>query len=95
MGSIESLLQLHVVDIPRKLELPESHAKMLPSRISPPKQHLKPLPENLKCAYLGEDETLPVVISNALTSEQEDKLIKVLREYNEALGWTLVDLKGL
>ena len=53
VGSIESLLQLHIVDRPRKLELLESHTKMLPSRISPPKLELKPLPENLKYAYLG------------------------------------------
>ena len=69
--------------------------KMLPSRISPPKLELKPLPENLKYAYLGDDETLPIIISNALASEQEDKLIRVLREHSEALGWTLANLKGL
>jgi len=93
--SIESLLKLHVVDRPRKLELPESHMKMPLSRISPLKLELKPLPENLKYTYLGDDETLSIIIFNALTSEQEDKLIMVLREYSEALGWTLVDLKGL
>jgi len=37
VGSIKSLMQLHVVDRPRKLELPESQAKMLPSCISPTK----------------------------------------------------------
>ena len=35
VGNIESSLQLHVVDRPRKLKFPESHMKMLPSRISP------------------------------------------------------------
>ena len=34
--SIESSLQLHVVDKHRKRELPKSHTKMLPSHISPP-----------------------------------------------------------
>ena len=53
------------------------------------------LPENLKYAYLGNDETLLIIISNALTSEQEDKLIRGLREHREELGWTLVDLKDL
>jgi len=75
--------------------MPESHTKMLLSSTSPPKLELKPLPENLKYACLGDDETLPVIISNALTSEQEDRLIKVLREHSEVLGWTLADLKGL
>jgi len=68
---------------------------MLPCRISPPKLELKPLPENFKYTYLGDDETLPVIIFNALTSEQEDKLIRLLREHSKALGWTLADLKGL
>ena len=86
---------MHVVDRPRKLELPKSYAKMLPSRISPPKLKLKQLLENLKYAYLGDDETLPIIISNALTFEQEVKLIRVLREHSEALGWSLADLKGL
>ena len=95
MGSIRSLLQLHVVDRHRKLGLFESHAKMLLSHLAPPKLELKPLPENLKYSYLGNDETLPIIIPNALTSEQEDKLIRVLREHSEALGWTLANLKGL
>jgi len=95
VGSIESLLQLHIVDRPRKLELPKSRMKMLPSCISLPKLGLKPLPENLRYAYLGDDETLLVIISNALTSEQDVKLIRVLREHSKALGWTLADLKGL
>jgi len=73
----------------------ESQTKMLTSRIAPPKLELKLLLENLKYAYLGNDETLPVIISNALTSKQEDKLIRVLREHSEALGWTLADIKGL
>jgi len=57
--------------------MPESHTKMLSSLISPPKLELKSLPENLKYAYLGDDETLLVIISNALTSDQEDKLIRL------------------
>jgi len=68
---------------------------LLPSYISPPKLELKSLPENLKYVYLGDDETLPVIISKAWASEQEDKLIGVLREHSEVLEWTLVDLKRL
>jgi len=69
VGNTKLLLQLHVVNRPQKLEMPESRTKMLPSVISPPELELKPLPKNLKYAYLGDDETLPVKISNALTSE--------------------------
>jgi len=68
---------------------------MLPFRISPPKLELQPLPEILKYAYLGDDEPLLVIISNALASEPEDKLIWVIRECSEALRWTLANLKRL
>ncbi|XP_073019335.1 uncharacterized protein [Primulina eburnea] len=37
----------------------------------PPILELKPLPEELKYAFLGEDETYPVVISSKLESDQE------------------------
>jgi len=69
--------------------------KLLPLLITPPNLDLKPLPENLKYVYLGDDETQPVIISNALKPEQEEKLVRVLREHREAFGWTLADLKGL
>ncbi|XP_052297041.1 uncharacterized protein LOC127902243 [Citrus sinensis] len=36
-----------------------------------PKMELKPLPEGLKYAFLGEEQTYPVVISSTLTSDQE------------------------
>ena len=80
---------------PNKFELPENHTKLLPSNISPPKLELKPLPENLKYAYLGDNETLAVIISSALTLDQEEKLVKVHREHSKAIGWTLANLKGL
>ncbi|XP_015965787.1 uncharacterized protein LOC107489554 [Arachis duranensis] len=42
-----------------------------------PKPELKALPPNLKYAYLGSDESHPVIISSALSQEQEEKLIKM------------------
>ena len=42
-----------------------------------PKMELKPLPEGLKYAFLGEEQTYPVVISSTLTSDQEGKLLIV------------------
>ncbi|CAN6559485.1 unnamed protein product [Malus baccata var. baccata] len=41
-----------------------------------PKLELKPIPEHLKYAFLGEDETLPVIISSQLTAEEGEKLIR-------------------
>ena len=67
----------------------------LPSSTSPPKLELKPLPDNLKYAYLGDNETFPVIISSALTLDQEEKLVKLLTEHSKVIEWTLADLKGL
>ncbi|XP_012487845.1 uncharacterized protein LOC105801055 [Gossypium raimondii] len=67
----------------------------VPSLILPPKLELKELPENLKYIYLGENQTLPLIVSNALTESQESKLLRVLKEHREAFGWTLADIKGL
>ncbi|XP_024035548.1 uncharacterized protein LOC112096355 [Citrus clementina] len=39
-----------------------------------PKMELKLLPEGLKYAFLGEEQTYPVVISSTLTSDQEGKM---------------------
>jgi hypothetical protein len=50
-----------------KLELPTSEAKLLPSAVQAPVLELKELPHHLKYAYLGEEQTLPVIISNKLS----------------------------
>ncbi|KAK4385593.1 Retrovirus-related Pol polyprotein from transposon.6 [Sesamum angolense] len=60
-----------------------------------PTLELKELPKHLKYAFLGENDTLPVIISNKLSTLEEEKLIRVLREFREAIGWTIVDIKGL
>ena len=44
---------------------------------------------------LGEDETLPIIIANNLTSLREDRLIRVLNEHKTAIGWTIADIKGI
>ncbi|XP_044511506.1 uncharacterized protein LOC123229651 [Mangifera indica] len=77
------------------ISLPVSNSKLLPSIVQAPKLELKPLPSHLKYVYLGDNETLPVIISNKLTLLEEEKLIRVLRDYKEAIGWTIADIKGL
>ncbi|CAN6712698.1 unnamed protein product [Malus baccata var. baccata] len=69
--------------------------KLLPSIVQPPTLELKPLPSHLKYVFLGEDQTLPVIISSSLTAQEEDKLIRVLKEHKSAIGWTLADIKGI
>ncbi|XP_042046613.1 uncharacterized protein LOC121792653 [Salvia splendens] len=70
-------------------------ADVQPSIEVPPKLELKPLPTNLKYAFLGEDESLPVVISAMLNDEEELKLIELLKSHKKALGWSIADIKGI
>ncbi|XP_027157387.1 uncharacterized protein LOC113758910 [Coffea eugenioides] len=68
---------------------------LLPSIVQAPKVELKQLPDNLKYAFLGDGDTLPVIISSKLTALEEEKLIRVLKDHKEAIGWTVADIKGL
>ncbi|XP_016673078.1 uncharacterized protein [Gossypium hirsutum] len=43
----------------------------------------------------GEKDTLLVIVSNKLTKDEEESLVRVLRDYKEAIGWTIADIKGL
>ncbi|CAN6687784.1 unnamed protein product [Malus baccata var. baccata] len=75
--------------------IPISTNKLLPSIIQAPVLELKPLPSHLKYIFLGENETLPAIISSFLTEQEEEKLVRVLKEFKSALGWTLADIKGI
>ncbi|KAL5556378.1 hypothetical protein UlMin_038614 [Ulmus minor] len=77
------------------IELPLSNNKPLPSIMQAPTLELKALPNHLKYIYLGEGETLPVIVARNLSSVQEDKLIRVLRDHKTAIGWTIADIKGI
>ncbi|CAM8934700.1 unnamed protein product [Rhodiola kirilowii] len=67
----------------------------LPSVMQAPKIELKPLPGHLKYAFLGDNDTLPVIIKSGLEAGQEQNLIKVLKQHKLAIGWTLADLRGV
>ena len=77
-------------------ELLGENTKMpVPSVEQPPKMEQKPLPSHLKYAYLRAASTLPVIILASLTEIEEDKLLRVLRDHKNSLGWSLADLKGI
>ena len=61
----------------------------------PPKMEQKPLPCHLKYAYLGMASPLPVIMSASLIELEEEKLLRVLRDQKNVLGWSLADLKGI
>ncbi|CAN6462506.1 unnamed protein product [Victoria cruziana] len=46
---------------------------------------LKPLPHTLKYAYLGSDDSLSVIISSVLLSEEEKRLLAVMRGHKKAI----------
>ncbi|CAN6483516.1 unnamed protein product [Victoria cruziana] len=54
---------------------------------SPPAMELKPLPHTLKYAYMGSNDSLPVIISSVLSFEEDGRLLSVLRGHQKAIGW--------
>ncbi|CAM8949935.1 unnamed protein product [Rhodiola kirilowii] len=66
----------------------------LPSIERAPDVELKPLPEHLKYAFLGENDTLPVIIKSGLGADQERRLVEVLGRHKLAIGWTLANIRG-
>ena len=74
-------------------DLGVNNAKLKLSIIDPPQLELKQLPQHLKYAFLGENRTFPIVITLKSTLEQQDKLLRIPRAHQTAMGWILVDLK--
>ena len=56
---------------------------------------LKPLPDTLNYAYLDEKEIYHVIISANLLEHEEKRLLKTPRKHRAAIGYTLVDIKGI
>ena len=72
-----------------------SSSCLTPPIEKPPSLEEKPLLAHLKYAYLGEAFTLSVIISSSLSHIEEERLLRVLKEHKEAIGWSLVDIKGI
>ncbi|XP_075499157.1 uncharacterized protein LOC142537531 [Primulina tabacum] len=73
-----------------RLEDLGEHRDLTPPKSSieePPMLELKPLPPHLKYIFLGKNNTLPVIISAALTDSMEEKLLQVLKEHKRAFAW--------
>ncbi|XP_062089685.1 uncharacterized protein LOC133796224 [Humulus lupulus] len=92
-----SVIESLVAEKPfESLDLSEGNFKPhKPSIQEPPKLELKPLPSHLKYAYLGDNETLSVIISAVLGAEYERLWLDVLKKYTIAIGWTMADIKGI
>ncbi|XP_074278683.1 uncharacterized protein LOC141602278 [Silene latifolia] len=77
------------------LPLDANLERPLPSILKPPKHEPKPLPNHLKYIFVGEKNTLPLIISNKLKADQEKRLVSMLKKHKEAFGWSIVDIKGI
>ena len=56
---------------------------------------MKELPSHLKYAFLEPEQRKPVIISAELTENEEQRLLQILREYKQAIAWSIEDLKGI
>ncbi|XP_071905861.1 uncharacterized protein [Coffea arabica] len=81
-----------VLEIFHKVEI---NIALLDAIKQAPVLELKPLSKHLKYAYSSERETFLVIISVGLSTVQEDKLFRVLREYKQAIGCTIADIKEI
>ena len=70
----------------KKVTKPETNAKGL---------ILKELPSHLKYAFLEPEKGKSVFISAELIENEEQRLLQILREYKEAIAWSIEDLKGI
>jgi hypothetical protein len=60
-----------------------------------PEVDLKPLPKGLKYEFLGPDKTYPVIISDELSPEENEKLLILLKKHRKVIGYSVNHLKGL
>ena len=58
-----------------------TNTTLVPSIVQAPNLELKQLPEHLTYAYLGENKTLLMIVAASLSSGEEEKLLRVVREH--------------
>nr|GEV64081.1 hypothetical protein [Tanacetum cinerariifolium] len=69
--------------------------RLKPSRFEQRKLEMKESPEQLKYAFLQENNQLPIVISSALSTVEKSKLLKVLKNHKGAIAWSISDIKWI
>ncbi|XP_056859558.1 uncharacterized protein LOC130508222 [Raphanus sativus] len=60
-----------------------------------PKVELKPLPHGVRYAFLGPNETYPVIVNSELTELELSQLLSALKKFRKAIGYSLDDIKGI
>ena len=56
---------------------------------------LKEFPSHLKYAYLELPKSKPIIIFARLSDDEEKKLLKILKNYQELIAWSIDKLKGI
>ena len=49
----------------------------------------------MKYAFLEPEQGKPVIISAEVIENEEQRLLQILKEYKEAIAWSIEDLKGI
>jgi hypothetical protein len=73
----------------------EDIGEIKPEEPQVPEVDLKPLPKGLKYEFLGPDKTYPVIVSDELSPEENEKLLILLKKHRKMIGYSINDLKGL
>jgi hypothetical protein len=73
----------------------EDIGEIKPEEPQVPEVDLKPFPKGLKYKFLGPDKTYPVIVNDELSSEENEKLLILLKKYRKVIGYSINDLKGL
>ncbi|CAM8947563.1 unnamed protein product [Rhodiola kirilowii] len=56
---------------------------------------LKTLPTCLRYEFLGPNSTLPIIVNASLNDDETSRLLDVIREHKNAIGYSIDDLKGI
>jgi hypothetical protein len=73
----------------------EDIGEIKPEEPQVPKVDLKPLPKGLKYEFLGPDKSDPVIVSDKLSPEENEKLLNLLKKHRKVIRYSINDLKGL
>jgi hypothetical protein len=73
----------------------EDIGEMKPEEPQVPEVDHKSLPKRLKYEFLDPDKTYPVIVSNELSPEENEKLLILMKKHRKVIGYSINDLKGL
>jgi hypothetical protein len=73
----------------------EDIGEIKPEEPQVPEVDLKPLPKGLKYKFLGPGKTYPIIVSDKLSPEENEKSLNLLKRHRKVIGYLINDFKGL